>query len=161
MGWNPNLNEMQRAWAQALVLNKFNYVKAAEVAGYKKSNLYDQANKNKQNPYLMAYVEELRKEIAEKVKVDATDVVNGIADIASAQKEKDPAVALKALELLGRYLGMFGLNGKVAITSTTNNNQTTIEVYIPDNKRDQRVIDVAPQNAALQLETDKKDVEEN
>ena len=115
-------------------LKDFNGTQSAIRAGYSKRTARNIAAENLAKPHLRAYIDQLRKERNARTLVDADFVINGLKEVASRCLQKvpvtewdyeskcikhrrddtdnyiwefDSAGANRALELLGRHVGLF------------------------------------------------------
>jgi phage terminase small subunit len=105
-----------------------NATQAAIRAGYKKESAYAMGHENLNKPQIRARIEELREERAEKLSIDADWVLNRLMQVSerslsvkpvlkwntetrsmeeSGEYQFDSNGANKALELIGKHLGMF------------------------------------------------------
>lgn len=102
------MTEKQKLFAESYLANGFN----ARDAYY--STFGDNGNKQPSYPYTLlknkeisAYIEKRRAEIYESLNIDATRVMQEIADIAfEPRNDKNVASKLKALELLSKNLSL-------------------------------------------------------
>ena len=102
------MTEKQKLFAEHYLANGFN----AREAYY--SAFGDNTNKQPSYPYTLlkneevaTYIQQRREEIYESLNIDATRVMQEIADIAFEPKsEKNMASKLKALELLSKNLSL-------------------------------------------------------
>lgn len=102
------MTEKQKLFAESYLANGFN----ARDAYY--SAFGDNGNKQPSYPYTLlknkeisAYIKKRREEIYESLNIDATRVMQEIADIAfEPRNDKNVASKLKALELLSKNLSL-------------------------------------------------------
>ncbi len=83
-----------------------NATKAAIRAGYKEKNAYQTGAENLRKPQIQQAIQEQRKAVEEKCKVTVEGILSQIAQIAQ-DEEVRTADRLKALELLGKHLGLW------------------------------------------------------
>ena len=121
------LSPKEERFCQEYVLD-YNGTKAAIRTGYKKSNAASQATRLLKKAEVSARVRELQREMAERLALSQDFVVTQLMETYSQCKEATPVMrynyetgemeetgmyqfdgknALKALELLGKHLGMF------------------------------------------------------
>lgn len=87
-----------------------NATAAARRAGYSKKTACSIGQENLRKPEIVKAIEERRRERAERVKLSQEDVIRDLKEIVERcmDREKfDPRGATRALELLGKHLGMF------------------------------------------------------
>jgi len=92
-------------------LKDFNATKAAERAGYSKKTAYSIGERLLRNVEIKKRVDEKIKKQANKTEVKISDIIKGFKDVAFGNEKTSDK--LKALELLGKYLGMFDKNLKL------------------------------------------------
>jgi len=106
----------------------YNGTQAAIRAGYSKKTAHVQASELLKNPKVLARIKELQKEQTERLAITADWVVHQLVDVVKKSKEPEPVMkwdpdhkklvesgeytfdskgATKALELLGKHLGMY------------------------------------------------------
>lgn len=121
------LSPKEERFCQEYVLD-YNGTKAAIRTGYKKSNAASQATRLLKKAEVSARVRELQREMAERLALSQDFVVTQLIETYNQCKEATPVMrynydtgemeetgmyqfdgknALKALELLGKHLGMF------------------------------------------------------
>ncbi len=101
------LTSKQKAFIEALPVNQWNGTKAAIAAGYSKKSAGVMANRLLNNPKIAKDLEKRMADIAEKTDVDIAEIVAALRQIAFGGKKATNTEALRALELLGKYKGMF------------------------------------------------------
>jgi len=79
---------------------------AARLAGYSPKSAESRASKLLAQKDVSAAIEKARGEAMEKAKVSAEEVIQGLSKIAFSDSEK-VRDKLRALELLGKHLGLF------------------------------------------------------
>lgn len=100
----PKLTEKQKCFCEEYLID-LNATQAALRAGYKNS---DVGRRLVTKSHVSAYIEKLRQEQQQRTQITADTVLGELAKIASTEdveitgKEK-----MKALELLGKHLGLF------------------------------------------------------
>jgi len=106
----------------------YNGTQAAIRAGYSKKTARSQASTMLTNPNILTHIKELQKEQTERLAITADWVVHQLVDVVKKSKEPEPVMewnyeekalvktgeytfdskgATKALELLGKHLGMY------------------------------------------------------
>ena len=86
----------------------YNGTKAAIRAGYKETNAANQATRMLKKAEVSARVRELQQEVAQRLMLSQDYVVIQLVNTYNECKDTDDSKnALKALELLGKHLGMF------------------------------------------------------
>lgn len=85
----------------------FNASAAVLRAGYKSTSPAVLGTKLLNHPLVMAAVDEKKKERAEKTELSADYVIAKLIAIAERQEENNPTATLRALELLGKHLGLY------------------------------------------------------
>ena len=99
------LTPKQAAFVREYMID-LNATQAAIRAGYKEKNAYQVGSENLRKPQIQAAIQEARKDIEERCEVSVDWVLGQIACIA---QDEDARIAdrLKALELLGKHLGLW------------------------------------------------------
>lgn len=134
------LTEKQKLFCKEY-LKDFNGTQAAIRAGYSEKSACAIANENLRKPYIQEYLNKTKAKITKKVELSVENVLESIMEIRRRCMDPIPVLdkdgddtgirnfkeagALKANELLAKYLGMF--EQKVNITGN---------IEIDDNKRD-------------------------
>lgn len=116
-----------------------NATQAAIRAGYSEKTANRIASQNLSKLVIQEKIELLKQNLAENVEITPQTVVEeiakiGFADISKYIKASDK---IKALELLGKYLGMF--TDKMELSGVDGNpiqTETTVQIYLPNNGRD-------------------------
>jgi len=78
-------------------------------AGYKArgASAESKASRLVRNGKVKAYIDELRDKRTKKTEIDAEYVISGLKNIVEKNKDERPGVATKALDLLGKHLGLY------------------------------------------------------
>ena len=76
-------------------------------AGYKTKAPHKMGAKLMNHPLVSAAIAERRRERQEETKLSADYVINKLVAIANKQEDESPQAALRALELLGKHLGLY------------------------------------------------------
>ena len=103
----PKLTNKQKRFCEEYLID-LNATQAAIRAGYPVKRASEQAYQLLQKTTVSAYIEKLRQEQQQRTQITADAVLGELAKIAAAEdvqitgKEK-----IKALELLGKHLGLF------------------------------------------------------
>lgn len=86
----------------------YNGTKAAIRAGYKQSDAANRATRLLKKAEVSARIHELEKELAERLAISQDFVMIQLMQrYEECREQKDNKNALKALELMGKHLGMF------------------------------------------------------
>ena len=106
------LNDKQRLFCHSLLKHKFNQTKAYKET-YPDSS--DESARRAASDLLTnvdvrQYVQKLKTELEESEIIEIIDIVKDIIKIKEDNMSENPQVALKALELLGKYKKMFTEN---------------------------------------------------
>ena len=107
----PKLTEKQKRFCEEYLID-LTATQAAERAGYSKRTARSQGQRLLTNVDIQLYLKELMSKRSEHTGITADDVLKELKEIAFAEgveisgKEK-----MKALELLGKHLGMFSGGG--------------------------------------------------
>lgn len=99
------LTPKQAAFVREYMID-LNATQAAIRAGYKAKNAYQTGAENLRKPQIQQAIQEKRKAAEEKCAVTVEWILSEIAKIAKDQEVK-AADRLKALELLGKHLGLW------------------------------------------------------
>ena len=103
----PKLTDKQKRFCEEYLID-LNATQAAIRAGYKPKNARSSASENLTKPDIQQYLQQLMQQRSQRTGITADDVISELAKIAAAEdvqitgKEK-----IKALELLGKHLGLF------------------------------------------------------
>jgi len=81
--------------------------KAAQRAGYKTKNIHRLARDLLVHPLVKPLIEERLKEKRERMAIDEDYVIQRLMRLAEDQEKNGPSNAIRALELLGKHLGLF------------------------------------------------------
>lgn len=99
----PKLTEKQKRFCEEYLID-LNATQAAIRAGYKNPEIGRQLiTKNN----VLNYINELRKEQSQRTGINADTVLKELEKIALADTDISGKEKIKALELLGKHLGMF------------------------------------------------------
>lgn len=132
------MNAKQRLFVAEYLVD-FKARDAAVRAGYSKKNPHMTAHRLLSNPKIAAAIDEEVKKLERRVELRQDDVVNELKKVAfdqAADTLGSPlkySNKLKALELLGRYLGMF--TEKIALTKIDQATVDEIEGLVNDAAR--------------------------
>ena len=103
----PALRGKEERFCQEYVID-YNGTKAAIRAGYNPGDAANRAYRLMKKAEIAARVRELEKELADRLALSQEQVVLQLKkQYDECQAEKDHKNALKALELMGKHLGMF------------------------------------------------------
>lgn len=100
------LTEKQKRFCEEYLVDR-NATQAAIRAGYAKKRASEQAHQLLQKTTVLEYLNDLRKEQSERTRITSDDVISQLKEIAFASVEISGKEKIKALELLGKHLGMF------------------------------------------------------
>ena len=125
------MNEKQQRFVEEYLLD-LNATQAAIRAGYSENTAYSQGQRLLKNVEVMTALAEARQEVTKEIKIDQQYVLSNLQELAERCMQKTPVMerrgnetvqatdeegnhiwafnaagAAKALELLGKYLGMF------------------------------------------------------
>ena len=84
-----------------------NASRAVLAAGYKTTNPNRIAAELRAHPLVIAELDKRQAEKRERSELSADYVINKLVSIAEATEEGNPQAALRALELLGKHLGLY------------------------------------------------------
>lgn len=98
-----------------------NATAAAKRAGYSKKTAGSIGQENLKKPEIAKAIEERRRERGERVKLSQEYVIKDLMEIVERCMDKEafnPKGALRALELLGKHLGMFRERVEMGVSLT-------------------------------------------
>lgn len=122
------LTEKQKRFCEEYLID-LNATQAATRAGYKNAEIGRQLiTKNN----ILAYLKELRKKQSERTGINADTVLKELKKIALAEADISGKEKIKALELLGKHLGMFSERKE-----ESNENSEIIFNIIPASQREE------------------------
>lgn len=101
-----NLKQRYRLFAENYVMDR-NASNAARIAGYSPKTAGAQGSRLLKHKAVKLYIAHLSGEATDEAKVDFKYVITRLKDLATDHKDKNPSVSLRALELLGKHIGMF------------------------------------------------------
>lgn len=100
------LTEKQKRFCEEYLVD-LNATQAAMRAGYSKKTSDRIGNENLKKLEVQLYLKELMEQRSQRTEITADTVLKELAKIASADVEITEKSKIKALELLGKHLGMF------------------------------------------------------
>lgn len=100
-----SVTDRQRRYAEIVALGTHSHTRAAKMAGYASASARMSAYHNDNNPAVQAIVEHHRMEIAQRHSLSEDWVISNL--ITLARGADTSASRIRALELLGKHLGMF------------------------------------------------------
>lgn len=100
------LTEKQKRFCEEYLVD-LNATQAALRAGYKGKTVRSTASENLAKPDIQKYLKQLMEERSERTEITADDVLNELKKVAFADTEISGKEKIKALELIGKHLGMF------------------------------------------------------
>lgn len=99
------VTDRQRRYAEIVALGTHSHTRAAKMAGYAPASARLSAYHNDKNPAVQSIVDKHREEIAQRHSLSEDWVISNL--IALARGADTSASRIRALELLGKHLGMF------------------------------------------------------
>lgn len=106
----PKLTNKQKRFCEEYLID-LNATQAAVRAGYSEKTADRIANQNLKKLEVQQYLQKLMQDRSERTKISADDVVRELERIAMTDTEITGKEKIKALELLGKHLGMFSNGG--------------------------------------------------
>lgn len=106
----PKLTDKQKRFCEEYLID-LNATQAALRAGYSKRTAYSIGDENLKKPEIQNYLSELMKKRSERTGIKADDVINELKSVAFTDTEITGKEKIKALELLGKHLGLFANGG--------------------------------------------------
>ena len=106
----PKLTEKQKRFCEEYLID-LNATQAAVRAGYSEKTAFSIGVENLRKPLIQEYLQRLMQERSERTKVSADKVLQELERIAMTETEITGKEKMKALELLGKHLGMFANGG--------------------------------------------------
>lgn len=102
----PKLTEKQKRFCEEYLID-LNAAQAAIRAGYSAKGINKRTTRMMANEGIQQYLAELRNEQSARTRITADTVLGELVKIASADVEVTERGKMKALELLGKHLGLF------------------------------------------------------
>lgn len=102
----PKLTEKQKRFCEEYLID-FNATQAALRAGYSQKTAYSIGDENLRKPEIQSEIQFLIKKRSERTGINADSVIKELVKIAFAETEITGKEKMKALELLGKHLGLF------------------------------------------------------
>ena len=102
----PKLTEKQKRFCEEYLID-FNATQAALRAGYSQKTAYSIGDENLRKPEIQSEIQSLIKKRSERTGINADIVIKELVKIALADTEITGKEKMKALELLGKHLGLF------------------------------------------------------
>lgn len=102
----PKLTEKQKRFCEEYLID-FNATQAALRAGYSQKTAYSIGDENLRKPEIQSEIQALIKKRSERTGISADTVITELAKIAFSDTEITGKEKMKALELLGKHLGLF------------------------------------------------------
>lgn len=106
----PKLTEKQKRFCEEYLID-LNATQAAKRAGYSEKTAFSIGVENLKKPLIQEYLQDLMKYRSERTGVTAEKVIEELEKIAFSDTEITGKERMKALELLGKHLGMFSSGG--------------------------------------------------
>ena len=100
------LTEKQKRFCEEYLID-FNATQAALRAGYSQKTAYSIGDENLRKPEIQSEIQSLIKKRSERTGINADIVIKELVKIALADTEITGKEKMKALELLGKHLGLF------------------------------------------------------
>lgn len=105
----PKLTEKQKRFCEEYLID-LNATQAAIRAGYSKRTARSQGQRMLTHVDIQMHLKELMSSRAARVEITADTVLGELAKIAAAEVDIKGSDKMKALELLGKHLGLFQNN---------------------------------------------------
>ena len=102
----PKLTEKQKRFCEEYLID-FNATQAALRAGYSQKTAYSIGDENLRKPEIQSEIQTLIRKRSERTGINADIVIKELVKIALADTEITGKEKIKALELLGKHLGLF------------------------------------------------------
>ena len=102
----PKLTEKQKRFCEEYLID-FNATQAALRAGYSQKTAYSIGDENLRKPEIQSEIQTLIQKRSERTGISADTVITELAKIAFSDTEITGREKMKALELLGKHLGLF------------------------------------------------------
>lgn len=102
----PKLTEKQKRFCEEYLID-FNATQAALRAGYSQKTAYSIGDENLRKPEIQSEIQTLIQKRSERTGISADSVIKELVKIAFAETEITGKEKMKALELLGKHLGLF------------------------------------------------------
>ena len=102
----PKLTEKQKRFCEEYLID-FNATQAALRAGYSPKTAYSIGDENLRKPEIQSEIQTLIQKRSERTGISADTVITELAKIAFSDTEITVREKIKALELLGKHLGLF------------------------------------------------------
>lgn len=106
----PKLTEKQKRFCEEYLID-LNATQAAKRSGYSEKTAFSIGVENLKKPLIQEYLQELMKSRSEQTGITAEKVIDELQKIAFAETDISGKEKMKALELLGKHLGMFSGTG--------------------------------------------------
>ena len=106
----PKLTEKQKRFCEEYLID-LNATQAAVRAGYSEKTAFSIGVENLRKPLIQEYLQRLMQERSDRTRVSADKVLQELERIAMTETEITGKEKMKALELLGKHLGMFSNGG--------------------------------------------------
>lgn len=106
----PKLTDKQKRFCEEYLID-LNATQAALRAGYSKRTAYSIGDENLKKPEIQNYLSELMKKRSERTGIKADDIINELKSVAFTETNITGKEKIKALELLGKHLGLFSNGG--------------------------------------------------
>ena len=100
------LTEKQKRFCEEYLID-FNATQAALRAGFSQKTAYSIGDENLRKPEIQSEIQSLIKKRSERTGINADIVIKELVKIALADTEITGKEKMKALELLGKHLGLF------------------------------------------------------
>ena len=94
-----------------------NATQAAIRAGYSQQCAKEQGYRMLTYVHIQEEIKKVMDEQTSKLNIDTYYILKRLKDIAENHEATNPSVCIKALELMGKYLGMFSQKVEVGITA--------------------------------------------
>ncbi|MBL6990122.1 MAG: terminase small subunit [Bacteriovoracaceae bacterium] len=112
-------------------LKDFNATRAARDAGYSQKTAYSIGQENLRKPEIAKMIKSYAKERAVEANLTVEKILGSLEQLRSdALKCGNLSVALRAIELQGKYLGMFTQKNDISIKNETSSSKLSEEQYL-------------------------------
>ena len=127
----PKLTEKQKRFCEEYLID-LNATQAAIRAGYSAKTAEQTAARLLRNVKVQKYISQLQKEQSDRTGITADTVLKELKKIALTDTEITGKEKIKALELLGKHLGMFSENKE----ESNNNSDITFNIIPASHKNE-------------------------
>jgi len=129
-----DLTPKQAAFIQEYLID-LNATQAAIRAGYSKKTAYQMGAENLRKPQIMAAIKVAQGKRAEKTEVSAAWVLESLVNVANrcmGEEHYNAAAASRALELVGKHLGMFVERKQIDVRDLSKLSDAELQAILDD-----------------------------